>query len=539
MFARLRRSGRLNSLWALLLGGGVAVGVLVVLLRLGGPGHETGTRKLSLHCAAGLRVPVEEIAQRYEREYGIKISLQYGGSNSLLNQIEVNKFDTADLFLAADASYATQARTKGLAAECLPVAYQRPVIAVRQGNPKKIATLVDLFAEDVSVALADPTQAAVGKATRKALEKITVGDTNRWLQLEQHVTARGVFKPTVNDVAADVKLGSVDAGIVWDATASMPGFREQLQVVEVPELETDPDPVTLCVLNSSPQPTAALRFARYLTAGDRGLPVFQEYGLTPVDGDLWEERPEVNFFCGSVNRRAVEQIIADFQQREDVVVNTIYDGCGILTGRMKTITGQDPGHGFPDLYMACDVYYLDNVKEWFQEAANVSETDIVIAVPKGSTKVQTLTDLVKPGVRVAVGEPDQCTIGALTRRLLVKEGLYEQLRQKQQQPDEVVVEKSSSALLVPDLVTGHVDAAVAYITDVKANLATLDVVRIDSPLNLAVQPISIAKTSHHKYLLRRLCEKVANSPQAFENAGFRFRLKKNSEEDQTGAPPRE
>jgi hypothetical protein len=33
----------------------------------------------------------------------------------------------------------------------------------------------------------------------------------------------------------------------------------------------------------------------------------------------------------------------------------------------------------------------------------------------------------------------------------------------------VVVEKSSSALLVPDVVTGHVDAAVAYITDVMAN----------------------------------------------------------------------
>jgi len=52
---------------------------------------------------------------------------------------------------------------EGLAAECLPVAYQRPVIAVRQGNPKKIATLADLLAEDVTVALADPAQAAVGK----------------------------------------------------------------------------------------------------------------------------------------------------------------------------------------------------------------------------------------------------------------------------------------------------------------------------------------------------------------------------------------
>ncbi|MEZ6144222.1 MAG: hypothetical protein R3B91_02070 [Planctomycetaceae bacterium] len=71
-----------------------------------------------------------------------------------------------------------------------------------------------------------------------------------------------------------------------------------------------------------------------------------------------------------------------FEEREGVEINTIYDGCGILTGRMKTIEGQQTSLGFPDVYMACDVYYLDNVREWFQEAANVSDVEIVIAVPK-------------------------------------------------------------------------------------------------------------------------------------------------------------
>ena len=110
------------------------------------------------------------------------------------------------------------------------------------------------------------------------------------------------------------------------------------------------------------------------------------------------------------------------------------------------------------------------------------------------------------------------------RRLLVKEGLYDKLKDKQKQPGEVVVEKSSSALIVPDVVTGHVDAALAYMTDVKANLDTVNVVRFESPLNLAIQPFSIAKTSDHKYLGRRLFRKIAESPAAFENAGFHFRL---------------
>lgn len=518
------RRGRINTLWALLLGAAAAIVGLAALLWLGGPGRSEGTAHLLMYCAAGLRPPVEAVAQRYEREYGIRVELQFGGSNALLTQIDVDKFGTADLFLAGDASYTQLAREKGLAAECLAVAYQRPVLAVRKDRPRPIRSLDDLLADGVKVALADPQQAAVGRAVRTALQKITVGPTTRWQQLEQHVTQTGVFKPTVSDVATDVKLGTVDAGFVWDATVAMPGYRDVLQAVTLPELAGARDQVTVCVLHSTRQPTAALRFARYLTACDRGLPVFQECGLEPIDGDAWEERPEINFFCGAVNRRSVEPILADFQQREGVLVNTIYDGCGILTGRMKTITGQDPKQGFPDVYMACDVYYLENVKEWFQEAVDVSDTDIVIAVPKGSRKVTALADLVKPGIRVAVGQPEQCTIGALTRRLLAHEGLYEKLQEKQQQPGEVVVEKSSSALLVPDVLTGHVDAAVAYITDVMASRDRVDVVRIQSPLNVAVQPLSIARNSRHKHLVRRLFEKVAHSPQAFENAGFHFRL---------------
>jgi molybdate transport system substrate-binding protein len=529
------RSGRVSTLWTFILGGSLAVVVLVALLRLGGPKPEGSRNTLKIYCAAGLRFPLEAVAKQYQEEYGITIDPQYGGSNTLLNQLEIDKFSQADLYLAADDLYTDAAREKGLAAEVLPIAYQRPVFAVRRGNPKNIASFEDLLSDEVVVAIPDPDHAAAGRTARERLSSVQVGDTNRWAQLERHAIEgkRGVFKPTINDVASDIKLGSVDAGIVWDSTVAMPAYRDELEALTLPELDGEPSLVSVCVLNSSRRPTAALKFARYLTARDRGLPLFEEYGLQPVEGDQWAERPEITFFCGAVARRAVEQVIAGFEQREDCVVNTIYDGCGILTSRMKTIEGQSQAQGFPDVYMACDVYYLDNVKQWFQEAADMSDTEIVIAVPKGSTKVTGLQDLVKPGIRVAVGEPDLCTIGALTRRLLAKEGLYDALKEKQQQEGEVVVEKSSSALLVPDVVTGHVDAAVAYITDVKANLETVDVVRIDSALNLAIQPLSIARTSNHKHLVRRLFRRIAESPDAFENAGFHFRWQDPSATDPT------
>ncbi|TWT46335.1 putative binding protein precursor [Thalassoglobus neptunius] len=526
------RSSRRGSLhWQLLFGIVIFCGVLFVVMRRGSqPTHsnnssdQSPTHTIVMQTAAGMRVAVEQIAADYEREYGVHVDLRYGGSNSLLNQIQVNQFDTSDLYLAADDSYTEKARELGLAQEQIPIAYLRPVIAVRKDSGKTFQSLEDLLAEGVSLSVGSPDQAAIGKATQKALENISYGKSNFWNAFEKHVTEHGVFKPTVNEVANDIMIGAVDAGIVWDSTVMMPNLREELEAIHFDELATDPKLVSVCVLNSSEQPVEALKFARYLSARDRGLKTFASYGMEPVDGDVWEPHPELNFFCGAVNRRGIEPVLEAFQKREGVTINTVYDGCGILTGRMKNIDQQSTDLGFPDIYMACDRYYLDNVASWFQDDVDVTNTEIVIAVPKGSEKVKTLNDLIRPGVRVSIGDGTQCTIGALTRRLLEKEGLYEALMSKQQSATDVVVEKPSSAMLVPDVVTGHVDATIAYLTDVMQNSEDVDVIRLTSPHRHAIQPFSISRSSHHKQLARRLMTQIHQSQQAFEAAGFNFLL---------------
>lgn len=518
-----------NLVWPLLIGLMLIAGLIIVLLSRGSPvDRPVQTQRLTMFTAAGLRGPAEKIAADYQQDYGVEIDLQFGGSNSLLNQLQVNKFSTADLFLAADDFYTAKAVEQGLAAEVIPVAQQRPVVAIRIDSTLTIDSLDDLLADAVRVSMADPDQAAIGKAVRDALQQVAAGDATLWSKLSAHVTANGVFKPTVNDVATDIVIGAVDAGIVWDATVASPDYRDKLVAIPVPEFDAKQETVSLAVLKSSPQPTAALRFARYLAASDKGQPVFANAGLRPVDGDAWAELPELTFFCGAVNRRAVEQVVDEFQKREGVVIHTVYDGCGTLTGRMQTIADQQTALGFPDIYMACDRYYLDNVQTWFQEDVDVSDMEIVLAVPKGSTTVQSLADLAKPGVRVALGQPEQCTIGALTRRLLQSQNLYESVMAKQSQSGEVVVEKPSSALIVPDVVTGHVDAGVAYLTDVLAEQDKIDVIHIDAPQNMAIQPFSIAKTSGRKQLARRFFAHLKQSGEKFEKLGFHFRLAGNA-----------
>jgi hypothetical protein len=114
--------------------------------------------------------------------------------------------------------------------------------------------------------------------------------------------------------------------------------------------------------------------------------------------------------------------------------------------------------------------------------------------------------------------------------MLAEQGLYEKLKEKQKMDGEVVVEKSSSALLIPDVISGHADATIAYITDTIATRRDIDIIKIESPLNLAIQPFSIARTSVHKHLVRRLFARVADAKDSFEKAGFRFRLGVDQEE---------
>jgi hypothetical protein len=72
-------------------------------------------------------------------------------------------------------------------------------------------------------------------------------------------------------------------------------------------------------------------------------------------------------------------------------------------------------------------------------------------------------------------------------------------------------------------VTGHVDVAIAYVTDTLAVRDHIDVLPMNVPGSVAVQPISIARSSDHKYLARRLFRRIAESKAAFESAGFRYR----------------
>jgi molybdate transport system substrate-binding protein len=155
---------------------------------------------------------------------------------------------------------------------------------------------------------------------------------------------------------------------------------------------------------------------------------------------------------------------------------------------------------------------------------------VVIAVPQGNPAgIRELRDLTRPGVRVSVGQPEQCTIGAITRQLLEAEGVYDDVMKN------VVTQTASSAMLIPTVTTGSVDATLAYATDTHAESDKVDAIPIASSSAIAVQPFAIARSSDHKYLSRRLFQALARSRESFETAGFHFRLESSGDDGVTRA----
>ena len=461
-----------------------------------------GATTLTVYCAAGLQKPVEALAQQYQRESGTGIRLQYGGSGTLLSQLRAAK--QGDLFIAADDGVVGDARKNGMIREVLPLAKQHPVIGVRAGNPKNIRTVADLLRDDVKVALANPDAASISRVSRTAL-----GDL--WPKLAARAV---VMKPTVTEVAADLSLGTVDAAIIWDSIAA----QFKVDAVEVPELSWRIENASACVTEFCTQSVAALRFARYLAAPEKGGAIFKASGFTPAGGDQWADKPELILYSGGVNRPAITDLLKQFAEREGVTMTTVFNGCGILCASMKTMGGAD-NPKFPDAYYACDLCFVPPVADIFPEAVILTQTDIGIVVRKGNPRgVKTLADLAQPNLKVGLCNAEQSTLGYMTRGMLKSSSLNDSVRKN------VVVETPTADLLVTQMRAGALDAAIVYRVNVQAAASEhLDFLPIQHEGAKAVQPFSVRTNSPNAQLAQRLLVFLKANRGQFEKVGFQWR----------------
>jgi molybdenum ABC transporter molybdate-binding protein len=495
----------MNRTFAIMIGSILALAAMFLMLSRDQPRQQSLSQasegagpSIMLFCAASNRGVMEDIRADYVKEFGRDIDIQYGGSQTLLSSIEVS--GAGDVYLPADDSYLEMGREKGLIAEVLTIAKMQGGVAVAGGNPKSINSFDDLLRDGVRTVQASPDATAIGKLTRSILQK-----SGRWDDLDKATTA---YRTTVTEAANDVLVGAADAAIVYDAVLHT---YPDLEFVEIPELEPAASQISIGVIQTTKQSRAALHFARYVSAKDRGLKHYARHGFRVSGGDKWSETPELKLFAGSMLRPAIERTIAEFEDREGVQVSTVYNGCGILVAQMKA--GQ-----VPDAYFACDTEFMNQVPDLFPEPVDVSQNELVILVQKGNPhSIGSLRDLTRKGLRVGIGHEKQCAMGWLTQNTFREGGVQTEVMEN------VTVQSPTGDFLVNQLQTGSLDAAVAYLSNAAGAGEYLDAVRIQGlECSIATQPYAVATESPNGQTASRLFQQICSteSQASFAAEGF-------------------
>jgi molybdate transport system substrate-binding protein len=221
-------------------------------------------KSLLVYCGAGMREPMDEIAQVFEEKEGIKIEYTYGNSAQLLSQIEL--YQTGDAYMPGALAYIQTAMDKGYVDKNESVVYHVITIIVPKGNPANITKLEDLAKPGVKVAIGEPTGPAIGQGTKKMLEKDGLWDA---------VSANAIVRTaTVNELIVYIAMNQADAAFIYEDLYNP----EAMEKIEIPKSQGKIDVVPIGTLTFSTKKEDAEKFMNFV-ASDQGKAIFTKHGF--------------------------------------------------------------------------------------------------------------------------------------------------------------------------------------------------------------------------------------------------------------------
>lgn len=172
-----------------------------------------------------------------------------------------------------------------LTGPAVPYVTNKLTVMVRKGNPKQIATLVDLARPDLRLAMPNPAfegvaqqiKASLGKAGGEALAKAVyeskVADGSAMLTRIHH-----------RQTPLFLMQDTVDAGVTWLSEAN---FQEQIgnpiSHVDIPDAQNTTAIYAGAQVAGAAHPQAARAWLDFIRSPE-ALAIFERYGFGPYDG---------------------------------------------------------------------------------------------------------------------------------------------------------------------------------------------------------------------------------------------------------------
>lgn len=222
---------------------------------------------VTVFAAASLQDTFTDLGKKFEAAHpGTTVKFNFGGSSALAQSIVSGA--PADVFAAASpATMKTVTDAKDNAGDPKVFVRNTLEIAVPQGNPKHIASLKDLAAPGVKVALC-AQQVPCGAAAITALKAGSVD--LKPVSLEQDVKS----------ALTKVELGEVDASIVYQTDVKAAGGK--VAGVNFPEAAQAINDYPMADLAKAPNAAGAKAFVQYVESPE-GIAVLTAAGFqTPA-----------------------------------------------------------------------------------------------------------------------------------------------------------------------------------------------------------------------------------------------------------------
>ncbi len=227
-------------------------------------------KEIHVFAGAANTPPLTEAAKLYEKRYGVKVRLTFGGSGVVLSQMKLTR--RGDVYVPGSDDYMELAIKEGVVdpKSVRIVCWLVPVINVPKDNPKGIKSLYDLVKPGVRVAIAVPGSVCLGDVAKEILEMAGL-----WEQIQPNIVMQA---KDCADLASQIKLRTVDAIIGWDVFAywypdtpmqNIPIPKEILRVRNIPA------GVTVFASNKK----EAQRFVDFLASG-AGKQCYAKYGYS-------------------------------------------------------------------------------------------------------------------------------------------------------------------------------------------------------------------------------------------------------------------
>lgn len=245
---------------------GVFLIITMALLTLVGCGNKK-EETLTVSIAASLQKPMEKIAENFEKESGIKVQYNVGGSGTLKKQI-VDGADV-DLFLSANTKYVSELEEEGLTSKEDTSKLLTNSLVLIEGNnvSKKISSLDDLKEIDGKIAIGEISTVPAGQYAKQTLDKLGLYDT---------LKDKLVFARSVTNVKTYVENGEADFGFVYKTDAM--DLKNSKIAYDIPNEYHDPIEYELCILKNSKSVENSKKFIDFLK-NEESKKIFVEYGF--------------------------------------------------------------------------------------------------------------------------------------------------------------------------------------------------------------------------------------------------------------------